>query len=63
MSINGKAVKKIEAYSARRDFTTGKRKSMSDWRVTVQFVDGSVWNDGGHGTKKSALAYANRYAR
>ena len=36
---------------------------MRDWRVTVQFVDGSVWNDGGHGTKKAAIAYANRYAR
>lgn len=32
-------------------------------RVTVRFVDGSTWNDGGHGTRKAALAYAKRYAR
>lgn len=61
--INEKPVKKIEAYSCRRDTSTGKRTQMRDWRVTVQFVDGSVWNDGGHGTKNAAIAYANRYAR
>jgi hypothetical protein len=63
MVINGKAVKKIEAYSARKDFTTGKRSAKTDWRVTVQFMDGSHWNDGGHGSKQSALTYAERYAR
>lgn len=63
MSINGKEVKKIEASSFRRDTSTGSRKRMTDWRVTVQFVDGSVWNDGGHSSKKSAIAYAERYAR
>lgn len=63
LTINQKAVKKIEAHSCRRDLTTGRRTAMRDWRVTVQFEDGSVWNDGGHGTKKAALAYAQRYAR
>ncbi|MFK3607872.1 hypothetical protein PVE_R2G0558 [Pseudomonas veronii 1YdBTEX2] len=63
MIINEKAVKKIEVYACPRDLRTGKRASMRDWRVTVQFVDGHVWNDGGHGTRKAALAYAHRYAR
>lgn len=63
MNINGKQVKQINAYSAGRDFTTGKRTRMRDWRVTVRFVDGSTWNDGGHGTRKAALAYAEKYAR
>ena len=61
--INEKPVKKIVAYALRRDTSTGKRTQMRDWRVTVQFIDGSVWNDGGHCTKKAALAYATRYAR
>lgn len=63
MIINDKAVKAITAYACRRDTSTGKRSQMRDWRVTVQFVDGSTWNDGGHGTKKAALAYAERYAK
>lgn len=63
MVINEKPVKKIEAYSARKDLTTGKRSGKTDWRVTVQFADGSHWNDGGHSSKQSALAYASRYAR
>ncbi|WP_439126221.1 MAG: hypothetical protein ACNJA3_28035 (plasmid) [Pseudomonas rhizophila] len=63
MVINDKEVKKIEAYACPRDFRTGKRTRMRDWRVTVQFVDGHVWNDGGHGTRKAALAYAQRYAQ
>ncbi len=63
MVINEKEVKKIEAYACPRDFRTGKRTRMRDWRVTVQFVDGHVWNDGGHRTRKAALTYAERYAR
>ncbi|MFL1449138.1 hypothetical protein ACI77O_12155 [Pseudomonas tritici] len=63
MTINGKAVKKIECYSARRAFEPGKRTPKTDWRATVQFADGSTWNDGGHSSKKAAQAYAERYAR
>ena len=63
MVINGKPVKKIDAYSARKDPSTGKRSGRTDWRVTVQFIDGGQWNDGGHGSKKSALEYASRFAR
>ena len=63
MVINEKHVKKIEAHSSRKDLTTGKRSGKTDWRVTVQFADGSHWNDGGHSSKQSAIAYASRYAR
>lgn len=63
MEINKKPVTKIEAYSVRKDLTTGKRSGKTDWRVTVQFADGSNWNDGGHSSKQAALAYASRYAR
>ncbi len=63
MIINGKPVKQMTIYACRLDTATGKRTRCTDWRVTVQFMDGSQWNDGGHSSKKAAANYAKSYAR